>query len=134
MMRTNAIALAVIGGALILNLGCSPNQPAPSPTASAAATVPPTTIPTPRSTATPAVTPTPVAAPFQITVDGATVTADSLPSPQTYYAQLLAKDGRDLSTCQAAPTPQPGSCPKPASLGSTDLKQQVNIELMLDDS
>jgi Ca-activated chloride channel family protein len=57
-----------------------------------------------------------------------------LPSPQAYYSELLAKHGKDLSSCAVRPVASPGSCPKPSSLGEIELKQQVNVELILDAS
>jgi hypothetical protein len=86
------------------------------------------------STAAVRPTPSPAHAAFQVNADGTPLTTDTLPSPETYYAQQLAAHGKDLSGCTAAPTPQPGACPKPASLGSIELKQQINVELILDAS
>ena len=74
------------------------------------------------------------AAGFSVVVDGEPVTADSLPSPEAYYASLLAKHGADLSPCGAPAPAAAGQCPKPASLGSIELKQQINVELILDAS
>jgi Mg-chelatase subunit ChlD len=85
-----------------------------------------------RPTASP--TPSPAAGSLQLTVDGQPISTDTLPSPEAYYADLLAKYGKDLSVCAAGPTPQPGSCPRPSSLGETELKQQINVELILDAS
>ena len=56
------------------------------------------------------------------------------PNPEAYYQQTLAKYGKDYRPCFADSAPQAGSCPKPASLGSMDLKQQINVELILDAS
>jgi hypothetical protein len=72
--------------------------------------------------------------PLQVNIDGEVLTQDSLPTPETYYAQLLKTYGQDVSTCQRPATPQPAACPKPASLGDIELKQQVNVELILDAS
>jgi Ca-activated chloride channel homolog len=94
--------------------------------------------PTPVPLATPVASPTPTTpaagSTFTFSVDGQPVTIESLPSPETYYAQELAAHGKDLSSCQAKPTPGPAACPKPASLGSIELRQHVNVELILDAS
>jgi hypothetical protein len=52
--------------------------------------------------------------PLQVNIDGEVLTQDSLPTPETYYAQLLKTYGQDVSTCQRPATPQPAACPKPA--------------------
>ena len=122
---------AFVAAALALAVGC---QSAPA----AASTLTPA--PAPPTAATRAsqleVQPTsaPTAPGLNVVVDGQPLTADSLPSPQAYYASLLAAHGRDYAPCQAAPNPQPGSCPKPSSLGTIDLKPQINVELILDAS
>jgi hypothetical protein len=90
--------------------------------------------PTPTTRSEVGPTPSPGTSTFQVEVDGQTITADSLPSPEAYYAGLLAKHGKDLSPCKLAPTPQPGTCPRPSSLGEIELKQQINVELILDAS
>ncbi|HEY1292207.1 MAG TPA: VWA domain-containing protein [Chloroflexota bacterium] len=71
---------------------------------------------------------------LNVVVDGQPVTAESLPTADAYYQTLLARYGKEYHTCFAAPAPAPGTCPKPASMGSLDLKEHVNIELMLDAS
>ncbi len=115
---------------LSLTLGCRsvgavpepegpPSAPTIAPTstqAEAPATVgvPPTPPPTSRPEA--ASTPTLAAAPFTVTVDGQPVSRDSLPSQEAYYAELLARHGRDLSPCYGEASPEPRTCTKPTSL------------------
>jgi Mg-chelatase subunit ChlD len=145
--------LKLLGVAVALGLaGCSAGRaevgPAAAPTATTVApagagpTAPPAPTGTTGTTGTTgaagrpplATAATPAADEFRVTVDDQNVTADTLPRPEAYYADLLARHGRDLSPCQDAPTPQPGARPKPASLGEIELKQQVNVELILDAS
>jgi Mg-chelatase subunit ChlD len=113
-------ALAVVAGALVAALASPMSQGEARAATMATGRVAQTTETAPAA--------------FSVTVDGQTVTADSLPSPEAYYAGLLAKDGADLSPCGAPSTPAPGQCPKPASLGSVELRQQINVELILDAS
>lgn len=127
---------------LSLTLGCrsvgavpEPESPPSAPTIAPSSTqaeapatvgVPPTSRPEAAST------PTLAAAPFTVTVDGQPVSRDSLPSQEAYYAELLARHGRDLSSCYGEASPEPKTCTKPTSLGEVELKQQVNVELILD--
>ena len=143
-------ALRVVCVLLLLGLGCRSVQidvgPGANPTATAAPapTQPPTRTPPARAaTSRPEVkptAPTATASPtgvdttLQVNVDGEVLTPDSLPTPAAYYAQLLTTYGKDVSTCQRPATPQPAACPKPVSLGDIELKQHVNVELILDAS
>ncbi|MCG8347687.1 MAG: VWA domain-containing protein [Chloroflexales bacterium] len=52
---------------------------------------------------------------------------------QVVYKKLQEEYGEDYSTCEVATT-SGGTCPKPESLGTTELKEQINIQLILDSS
>jgi Ca-activated chloride channel homolog len=133
---------------LLLMLGCrsvgavptsdtSPAPPTGAPTSIAATSTATTgAVPEPPTAARPEAdaTASPPARPFSVTLDGQAVSRDSLPSPDAYYAELLARHGRDLSSCYGEASPEPKTCTKPTSLGEIELKQQVNVELILDAS
>lgn len=52
---------------------------------------------------------------------------------QEVYKELQAEYGEDYSTCEVATT-SGETCPKPESLGTTELKEQIHIQLILDSS
>ncbi|MGI9049955.1 MAG: vWA domain-containing protein [Rubrobacteraceae bacterium] len=55
-------------------------------------------------------------------------------SPEKSYEQRLAKFGQDYGECAQKTTNYVQACKKPASLGNRDLKQNINVQLILDAS
>src|SRR4051794_32138374 len=104
----------VLCAALVFTLGCRSVQIEAGAASSPSATPPVATPITASPTSNPERKPTAAvaSAPFTVTVDDQQLTAESLPSPEAFYATELATHGSDLSACQAAPTPVPGACPK----------------------
>jgi hypothetical protein len=122
-----------VGALLALSVACSGTGLA-STRMEATPVTPAVASPTRPAEVPPTPTPTSDGDDLRVTVDGQPVTSSGLPTPDAYFQELLARHGKDFHTCFAAPTQTSSECPKPASLGSIDLKQQVNVELILDAS
>lgn len=63
--------------------------------------------------------------------------ADGTPvprEPEKAYALRLAEFGEDYSECGAEATTSARTCEKPASLGERELKENINVQLILDAS
>ncbi|MGI8911350.1 MAG: vWA domain-containing protein [Rubrobacteraceae bacterium] len=63
--------------------------------------------------------------------------ADEIPvprDPKKAYAMRLAESGEDYSECGAETTISIRTCQKPASLGERELKNDINVQLILDAS
>jgi Ca-activated chloride channel family protein len=54
--------------------------------------------------------------------------------PRKSYEQRLAKFGEDYAECGAKVTTSGQKCEKPASLGDRELKENINVQLILDSS
>lgn len=52
--------------------------------------------------------------------------------PERSYERRLADFGEDYGECGQETTASTGTCEKPASLGDRDLKQNINVQLILD--
>jgi Ca-activated chloride channel homolog len=117
------------------NLQISVDQPAsPAAEASATAAAPPAPDATPPAPTTPEIVVTPTATPRPEIRPTSPPETSASGDWQTAYDALVARYGKDYSQCETSATTG-GACAKPeTSLGVDELKEQINIQLILDSS